>query len=48
VERDLDFAPPPPRRVSGVMFVPMMRISIIQMEVVVMALHEQLLDSFKV
>jgi hypothetical protein len=34
--------------IAAFLSVPVMRNSIIQMEVVVMALHEQLLDSFKV
>jgi hypothetical protein len=48
LERDLDFAPPPRRSMSGTLFVPMMRISIVQLEVILITLREEFLAAAKV
>jgi hypothetical protein len=44
VERDLDFLPPPPRELSGDYYVPMMRVCLLQLEMVLFALREEWQD----
>jgi hypothetical protein len=45
VERDLDFLPPPPRdEGAGRYYVPMMRISLIQLQLVMSAVRAQLAE----
>ena len=47
-ERNYDFIPPDERQRLGVLYVPILRISIIQLEVVLMALQQQLREGGKV